>query len=143
MKPSNNLENKTPSDTYWRVQLVCKKVQAHSFLEPPLEYNQDQLPLTNKGSLWPYKKYKWSIKAEKKKKRYFVYTSIILLYTSWLLLKWSIYTWWSILLSLKIPFGFWKSISNILLNWNVKTNFEKSISCILLSFKTNIAILKV
>ena len=143
MKPSNNLENKTPSDTYWRVQLVCKKVQAHSFLEPPLEYNQDQLPLTNKGSLWPYKKYKWSIKAEKKNKRYFVYTSIILLYTSWLLLKWSIYTWWSLLLSLKIPFGFWKSISNIILNWNVKTNFEKSISCILLSFKTNIAILKV
>ena len=38
MKPSNNLENKTPSDTYWRVQLVCKKVQAHSCLEPPLEY---------------------------------------------------------------------------------------------------------
>ena len=26
MKPSNNRENKTPSDTYWRVQLVCKKV---------------------------------------------------------------------------------------------------------------------
>ena len=55
MKPSNNLENKAPSDTYWRVQLVCKKVQAHSFLEPPLEYNQDQMPLTNEGSLWPFK----------------------------------------------------------------------------------------
>ena len=41
MKP-NKLENKTPSDNYWRVQLVCKKVQAHSSLEPPLEYNQDQ-----------------------------------------------------------------------------------------------------
>ena len=41
MKPSNNLENKTPSDTYWRVQLVCQKVQAHTSLEPPLEYNQD------------------------------------------------------------------------------------------------------
>ena len=40
MKPSNNLENKTPSDTYWRVQLVCSKVQAHSSLEPPLEYIQ-------------------------------------------------------------------------------------------------------
>ena len=48
MKPSNNLEKKTPADTY---SLVCKKVQAHSFLEPPLEYNQDQMPLTNEGSL--------------------------------------------------------------------------------------------
>ena len=46
MKPSNNLEKKTPADTY---SLVCKKVQAHSFLEPPLEYNQDQMPLTNEG----------------------------------------------------------------------------------------------
>ena len=51
MKPSNNLENKAPSDTYWRFQLVCKKVQA---LEPPLEYNPDQMPLTNQGSLWPF-----------------------------------------------------------------------------------------
>ena len=41
MKSSNNLENKTPWDT-WRVQLECKKVQAHSSLQPPLEYNQDQ-----------------------------------------------------------------------------------------------------
>ena len=47
MKPSNNLENKTPSDTYSRVQLVCEKVQPHSSLEPPLEYNQDLMPLTN------------------------------------------------------------------------------------------------
>ena len=51
MKPSNNLENKTPSGTYGRVQLVRKKVQAHSSLKPPLEYNQDQMPLTNQGSL--------------------------------------------------------------------------------------------
>ena len=43
MKPSNNLENKTLSDTYWKVQLVCKKVPAHSSLEPPLEYSQDQI----------------------------------------------------------------------------------------------------
>ena len=49
MKPSNNLENKTPSGTYERIQLECKKVQAHSSLEPPLEYNQDQMPLTNQG----------------------------------------------------------------------------------------------
>ena len=34
MKSSNNLENKGPLDTYWRVQLICKNVQAHSFLEP-------------------------------------------------------------------------------------------------------------
>ena len=40
------LENKTPSNTYWRVQLVCEKVQAHSSLELPLEFNQNQ------GSLW-------------------------------------------------------------------------------------------
>ena len=54
MKPSNNLENKTLSDTYWRVQLVCKKIQAHSSLEPPLEYNQDQMRLTNQDSVWPF-----------------------------------------------------------------------------------------
>ena len=28
------------------------KVQAHSSLEPPLEYNQDQTLLKNRGSLW-------------------------------------------------------------------------------------------
>ena len=27
MRPSNNLENKTPSDTYWRIQLVFMNVQ--------------------------------------------------------------------------------------------------------------------
>ena len=31
MRPSNNLENKTPSDTYWRVQLIHIKVQAEEF----------------------------------------------------------------------------------------------------------------
>ena len=51
MRPSNNLENKTPSDTYGRVQPVCMKAQAHSSLEPPLEYNQDQRPVMNQGSL--------------------------------------------------------------------------------------------
>ena len=35
MKFSNILENKTPSDTYWRVQLVREKIQTHSSLEPP------------------------------------------------------------------------------------------------------------
>ena len=54
MRPSNSLENKIPSDSYWRVQLVYKKVQAHSSLEPPLEYTQDQLLLMNQGSLWKY-----------------------------------------------------------------------------------------
>ena len=53
-RPSNNLENKTPSDTYWRVELVCKKGQANSSLEPLVEYNQDQMPLTNQGLLWPF-----------------------------------------------------------------------------------------
>ena len=60
MKPFNNLENMTPSDTYWRVQLVRNKVQAHSSLEPPLEYDQDQTPLTNQGSLWPFKPF-WEL----------------------------------------------------------------------------------
>ena len=46
MKPSNNLENKAPLDTYWRVHLICKKVPAHSSLEPLLEYSQDQMPMT-------------------------------------------------------------------------------------------------
>ena len=36
----------------WRVQLVFRKVQAHSYLEPPLEYNQDQTPLMSQGLLW-------------------------------------------------------------------------------------------
>ena len=49
MKPSKNLENKTPSEPYWRVQLVCKQVKARSSLEPPLEYNQDQTLSTNQG----------------------------------------------------------------------------------------------
>ena len=54
MRPSNNLEHKTLSDTYWRVQLVFMKVQTHSTLEPLLEYNQDQMLLVNQGSLWPF-----------------------------------------------------------------------------------------
>ena len=45
MKPSNNLENKTPSCIYQIVWLVCKKVETHSSLETPLEKNQDQMPL--------------------------------------------------------------------------------------------------
>ena len=31
MKPSNILENKIPQDTYWRFQLICKKVPAQFF----------------------------------------------------------------------------------------------------------------
>ena len=51
MRPSKNLESKTISDTYGRLQLVCMKVQAHSSLEPPLEYNQDQTIFMNQDSL--------------------------------------------------------------------------------------------
>ena len=51
MSPSNNLENKALSDTCCVVQLVCMEVQDHSSLELPLEYNQDQTPLMNEGSL--------------------------------------------------------------------------------------------
>ena len=49
MKPSNNLEYKTCYDTYWRVQPICKKVPGHSSLEPPLEYNQNWMPLEEFG----------------------------------------------------------------------------------------------
>ena len=34
-------QNKTASDTYWRVQLVYLKVQDHSSLEPPTGYIQE------------------------------------------------------------------------------------------------------
>ena len=58
MKPSNNLENKTCYDTYWRVQPICKKVPGHSSLEPPLEYNQNWMPLEEFGGgsvyLWEF-----------------------------------------------------------------------------------------
>ena len=43
MRTSNNLENKTLPDMYWKLQLVCMKVQAKSSLEPQMGYNQDQI----------------------------------------------------------------------------------------------------
>ena len=53
MKPSNNLENKDSlKDTYWRVQVICKKVLSHGSLETPLELNQDWMPLTNQDSFF-------------------------------------------------------------------------------------------
>ena len=54
MRTSNNMENKTHSDTYLRVEVACMKVQACSSLEVPLEYNQDQMSLMNQGSLQPF-----------------------------------------------------------------------------------------
>ena len=54
MRPSKNLKNKIPSDTYWRVQLVFMKIKAHSSIEPILKYDQDQMPLANQGSLWNF-----------------------------------------------------------------------------------------
>ena len=56
---SNNLENKTFSDMYWRVRLVYMEVQPHSSLEPLQEYNQNQTPLMNQGLLWLF----WTILA--------------------------------------------------------------------------------
>ena len=53
MRASNILEKKVPLNTYWRVQLVYVKVQAHSSLEPPLVYNQDQAPFKNQSWLLP------------------------------------------------------------------------------------------
>ena len=47
MIPSNNLKNKIPSEILCtHIMLVCMKVQIHISLEPPLEYNQDQIQLT-------------------------------------------------------------------------------------------------
>ena len=50
MRPCNNLESKTGSGTYWRVQLVSMKVQAHSSLEPSLSgpdaFNESRFILT-------------------------------------------------------------------------------------------------
>ena len=54
MRPSHNLENKIPSDTYLKFQLVSMKVQVPIFAEPPLEYNQDHMPLGNQNWLWPF-----------------------------------------------------------------------------------------
>ena len=48
-KACNNPEKKSPSDTYWRVWLVCIKVQAHSPLELTLDCNQDWMPVKNQG----------------------------------------------------------------------------------------------
>ena len=50
----NNLEKKIPSDTYWRIWLVRMKDQTHSSFKPPLEYSQDQKPLTNQDWLRPF-----------------------------------------------------------------------------------------
>ena len=52
MRPTKNLENNIPSDTYGRVQLECMKVQAYSSSKTPLDYIQDQTLLTNQGWLW-------------------------------------------------------------------------------------------
>ena len=51
MSPSENLENKILPDTYWRFQLISMAALARSSLEPPVEYSQDQMPLTNQGLL--------------------------------------------------------------------------------------------
>ena len=53
MRPSNSLKNKIYSDTYWRVPLVCKKIQAHSSSEQPLVHNQDKTHLMEQGWAWP------------------------------------------------------------------------------------------
>ena len=54
MRPSNNLEHKTTSDTYWRVQLVWMNLQAEGSWKAPLEYNKGQMLFVNHGSLWPF-----------------------------------------------------------------------------------------
>ena len=54
MKLSNNMKNKIPLDTYWRVELVCTKFRTESPLEPQLQYNNDQIPLKYQDSLWSF-----------------------------------------------------------------------------------------
>ena len=48
----SSLGEKIPSNIYWRVQLVCVKVQDHTFSKPAQEYNQHLMPLTVLGSVW-------------------------------------------------------------------------------------------
>ena len=45
MRPSSSLENQIPSSKYWKVQLVSLKIQAHTFSEPPQEYNFRQIKI--------------------------------------------------------------------------------------------------
>ena len=44
----------TPSGISWRIREVFMKVQALSSLEPPMEYNQDEMFLMNQGLLWSF-----------------------------------------------------------------------------------------
>ena len=43
MKLSKNLEMNIFLNIYWNVQVLFAKVQAHSSLESPFEYNRDQM----------------------------------------------------------------------------------------------------
>ena len=62
-----NRDHQRNLPTIWKIRFlqtkVCKKVLAHSSLEPPLEYNQHQTTLTNQGLLrlfepsWELQKY--------------------------------------------------------------------------------------
>ena len=65
MSPSNSLENKTNWDTCWRVELLCKKVQAPSSCEPALEYNQDQIPLKGDMDIWSYGNMQFQMQMQK------------------------------------------------------------------------------
>ena len=44
------MENKILSNSHWKDQLICVRVQEYNSLEPILEYNQDQVFWTIKGS---------------------------------------------------------------------------------------------
>ena len=44
MMLSKILENKIPSNTYWKDLLICLKIQINSHLEPPLECNRVKTP---------------------------------------------------------------------------------------------------
>ena len=47
-----NLGSKIPSDTFWRVQLVSVKVQAHSSSEPEPTWTLETCKSTNLLSRW-------------------------------------------------------------------------------------------
>ena len=46
MRPSRSLESNIPSDTFWRLHLVCKKIHAYTSSKSLQEYNQKQTSLT-------------------------------------------------------------------------------------------------
>ena len=60
MRPLSNMENKTLSDTNWKVELGNMIFQAQGSFETPLECNEYLATLTNQGSIWPFQSF-WGL----------------------------------------------------------------------------------